>query len=301
MLPAAAAAAPPPAGDSASGLGTRADSGCGASCAPLFSFNATSGASGESPTGTFQVTFTGYASFIADVECLRVTGKSAIIAGTITSGNGFEADPGNPFLTVIEDYGGPRRGVSPDKMGYVNWGPTDFGAWTMQQACDDPTLVGVDATRFAITSGNIVVKDRLPVWDTASGLGVRAPNGVLFSFDAHSSPSGANPAGTFTMAIGSLTFTGSVTCLRVTGNTAVITGVIASGSGGSPDTDPGQPFVVIVEDHGKARHGVSPDKMSFVVFGTGIGDDVSLCADPDTATGPDRFALLSGDIVVKDR
>lgn len=312
LLPASVLAAPPPAGDTASGSGVRAGAAPG-SAEGIFSFNATSGPSGESAAGWFTVAFPNYASFTADVTCLKVTVGTAVIAGTINAGSAFlgaqATAPGMTFLTVVEDHGGPKHGVSPDTMGFIAWGPFDgLGASTPQQACDDPaTFLGT--SRFRLTSGNLSVKDVAPVWDTAYGAGEReliggGGPGILFGVDAHSGPSGENPAGTVTMSTSAWIITGSVTCLRVTGGTAIVTGIITSGVGISPDSDPGNPFLVILEDHGSTRHGVSPDRMSVFLFGTGLPTDAAMCADPDTALGPfaaTRLQLLSGGITVKDR
>lgn len=55
-------------------------------------------------------------------------------------------------------------------------------------------------------------------------------------------------------------FTVQVTCLRVSGNTATVAGVVASGQG--TDISIGAGFVAVFKDLGVPKGGVSPDLMS---------------------------------------
>jgi len=165
----------------------------------------------------------------------------------------------------------------------------------------------------------------VPTKDKVSGDGQRAArvsNGPspLFTIDSTSGPSGQNPTGTMTMdwgtAFGAPTnFTVKVTCLHVSGNQATILGVITSGTGidgvYGDALAPGDEFLIAVQDNGVAQKGgVSPDRLSGVLWGTGFIEDpnvlnstkAAVCADSTDALGtPDHYVgLVSGNINVTD-
>jgi hypothetical protein len=142
--------------DSASGLGVR---GGNLDWNVLFSFDARSGPSGESPTGTFMAAALGLVSFEGEVGCLRVSGHTAVIAGTITKGQQWGDDlAGSLFLTVIEDRGQPRNGISPDLMSGVEWGD-NLAGFTLQELCDDPGSIPDMTPNKSLLKGDVTVKD----------------------------------------------------------------------------------------------------------------------------------------------
>ena len=111
------------------------------------------------------------------------------------------------------------------------------------------------------------------------------------------------------------TFSGVVTCLTVSEDTATIGGVITSGYGYDGDattTDTysldqhdltGDWFIVAVQD---PKGHKSPDAMSYVDFGGptyfsliwGYTSFSSMCADPTADIGAPQFTLASGDIKI---
>ena len=107
---------------------------------------------------------------------------------------------------------------------------------------------------------------------------------------------------------GSAKFTVQVTCLRVSGNTATVAGVVASGQG--IDISIGAGFVAVFKDLGVPKGGVSPDLMSGVAWGPDFGTATvqEVCETPfvpDPVTGwiglSTRFTnLLSGNVNVTD-
>jgi hypothetical protein len=157
-----------------------------------------------------------------------------------------------------------------------------------------------------------------PKYDRASGDGVRSQRSVggstpSFVLDAKSGPSGENPQGTLSMDFGtfegSAKFTVQVTCLRVSGNSATVAGVVASGQG--TDISIGAGFVAIFKDFGVPKGGVSPDQMSGVAWGPDLGEATvqEVCETPFAPGLPEkdwsglstRFTnLLSGNVNVTD-
>ena len=155
LLPAAAAAKS--SGDTAVGEGVRSASCIG--CPELaFSFSASSGPSGESPSGTFWANIPDTATFTADVTCLDVSGSQAIIAGVITEGTGEEAEPGLPFVVVVKDGGKSTKGVAKDTMSLLAWGVFDE---TAEEMCADPAAI-IGPEMFRLASGEVVVTDVQP-------------------------------------------------------------------------------------------------------------------------------------------
>ena len=156
LLPAAAAAKS--SGDTAVGEGVRSAS-CVVDCPEIaFSFSASSGPSGESPSGTFWADIPGSATFTADVTCLRVSGSQAVIAGVMTGGSGDEVEVGNPFVVVVKDGGKSSKGIPKDTMSLLGWGVLDV---TAEEACADPAAI-IGPEMFRLVSGDIVVTDVQP-------------------------------------------------------------------------------------------------------------------------------------------
>jgi len=151
-----------------------------------------------------------------------------------------------------------------------------------------------------------------PKKDQVSGTGVRAPSAtgnptIPFSFSGTSGPHGENPSGTFSFNItGVASFSGHITCLNVSGNRAVIGGVMDTGTG--DEAGPGGDFLTVVWDNGKTKAGLSPDRMSYVSWGLTNGGlyppggptAAEACADPTLLAPLDQFTLLSGNINIKD-
>jgi hypothetical protein len=142
--------------------------------------------------------------------------------------------------------------------------------------------------------------------DSAVGAGVRSascPDGcpeITFEFAAQSSPTGGDATGTFYANIpDTAEFWADVTCLRVSGATAVLAGVITSGTG--EEVAAGNPFVVVVSDSGRSNKGVPKDDMSLLGWGTFEETAAELCADPTAFLGIDMLRLVSGEITVSDQ
>jgi hypothetical protein len=157
MLPLTAAAKPLNL-NAATGTGVRASSCGDPSCSAKFAFKAYSNPDDSNDTGTVKIQFPNFATFSGVVQCLRIDGRDATIAGVITAGNGFETDPGTPFLFVVRDLGSPYHRISPDQMSYVVWG-SDFGGYTVQEGCDNPALVHATDAFFPLDSGDTVVHE----------------------------------------------------------------------------------------------------------------------------------------------
>jgi hypothetical protein len=162
-----------------------------------------------------------------------------------------------------------------------------------------------------------------------SGSGVRVPSSATdvpftFSFDARAlaPPNGINgtffgsfphdPFASCCQAPGAFaTFSGQVTCLQVSGDTATIGGIVTSGYGydGFFDTPPhklvGDWFITQVQDQG----GGAPDTMGFTDWGNrgyflsagyGYTSFDSMCNDPTADLGTNQFPLSSGDITINN-
>ena len=156
MLPLSAVAKPLNL-NAATGTGVRATSCGDPSCSARFAFKAYSNPDGSNDTGTVKIQFPNFATFSGVVTCLKIYGREATVAGVITAGNGFDVYPGSPFIFQVRDLGSPYHRISPDQMTYINWG-SDFGSNTVQEACDDPSLVVPDVW-FPLDSGDTVVHE----------------------------------------------------------------------------------------------------------------------------------------------
>src|SRR5262245_57797860 len=185
---------------------------------------------------------------------------------------------------------------------------------------------------LAVLSAALVVAPaaitKTPKTDSAFGSGVRAPSCTdgcpagTFSLNATSGPNGENQAGNFVMDFpGYGGFTGSVSCMHISGHTATLFGQISTGTGAAdPNTyvpvvgGPGPLyFVAVVTDNGKAKpKQPSPDKMSLVGWSTEAewADSTysppgftlaQVCSDPLGALGVNNMlGLVSGDLTVID-
>jgi hypothetical protein len=144
------------------------------------------------------------------------------------------------------------------------------------------TRLPVVAAVFAVLAMPALAAAQAPLEDSVVGSGVgNVPQfPVPFDIDAHSGPSGENPTGTvrFVSQPFQIRLEGSVTCLRVSRNRAVIGMVTATGT----------PVFIDVTDG-------TPDLIG-VVF------PVAPPAAPCPAPGiqPSALPILSGDIVVTD-
>jgi hypothetical protein len=160
------------------------------------------------------------------------------------------------------------------------------------------------------------------------GSGIRAPSSATdvpftFSFDARmlAPPNGINgtfsgsfPHDPFTpccQAPGDFaSFSGRVTCLSVSGDTATIGGILTSGYGydGFYDAPPhklaGDWYIVQVQDPA----GDAPDSIGYIDWGSrayflsagyGYTSFDSMCDDPQTDLGTNEFPLSSGDIQIR--
>lgn len=136
-----------------------------------FSFAASSIALPGGVYGTFTWSHAGTVTATMVVTCLQVSGKTATIGGVVTSGYGLDGDgatesnedlTGDWVITTVQDNGRPVNGVSPDKMGYIDWsdrtGWQESGFPTFQSVCNDPADAIGDTTMFSLTSGDITIR-----------------------------------------------------------------------------------------------------------------------------------------------
>jgi hypothetical protein len=115
-------------------------------------------------------------------------------------------------------------------------------------------------------------------YDYTTGGGHRATGGTkgaTFAFSAHNGPGG--PSGEYTRSgsNGSIRITAAITCLQVTGNRALLGGVIRRSN--DPSFPAGTTVALAVEDNGNPAGGVSPDRVSFTDF-TGAPPPIN-CSD----------------------
>jgi hypothetical protein len=155
--------------DSAFGSGVRSPS-CSTTCPTgAFSFNATSGPSGENASGWFTIDFVDYASFTGSVTCLHVSGHTATLVGQINRGTGA-ADPSTAaapmyYVAVVNDNGRAKPHLpSPDQMSFVAWDTADGWAanpgYSLAQVCADGLGALGDSTMFGLVSGDVTVIDK---------------------------------------------------------------------------------------------------------------------------------------------
>lgn len=107
---------------------------------------------------------------------------------------------------------------------------------------------------------------------------------VRTSFDAHSGPAGENPTGTVVYESVTYAFTGFVTCLRVTGNTATIGVTFDAGAGAT--------FWRVYD----VRDGGVGGQDAYFVRGGSLGSGPTTCP----TMPPPLASVESGDIVVHD-
>jgi hypothetical protein len=123
--------------------------------------------------------------------------------------------------------------------------------------------------------------------DSATGSGTttwshcQSDSTVIFNFSAMSGASGENPSGSFSFAcpINSAAWSGTVSCLNVTGNTATLGGTITQSNTGLFPV--GQALHFSVSD--------TPDALSDLTLG-------AVCTSFDSP----NHAVATGDIVVQD-
>jgi hypothetical protein len=155
-----------------------------------------------------------------------------------------------------------------------------------------------------------------------AGSGVREPITVgsePFVFSVNAAPGKNGIFGTLKGSFENFaSFTGVVTCLHISGNTATVGGVFTSGYGYDDDfSEPqhdltGDWFIWIVQDNGPSKHGPSPDMASSFDWGdrgffTAGGSNPStsfptfdaLCDNAVDDVGTDLFPLVSGEITVR--
>ena len=117
---------------------------------------------------------------------------------------------------------------------------------------------------------------------------------ILSSIDARSGPSGENPSGsvraTLGISLGTLTFSGEVTCLTVTGHTAIVSGVIPNPQNLYAE------FVAGIEDNASTGQ---PDRVNVQI--RLMPPVPESCPDPFPGPfGEELYPLLSGDFTVHD-
>jgi hypothetical protein len=178
-------------------------------------------------------------------------------------------------------------------------------------------LLGV--VSFALVLVPVGITKTPPKQDSVFGSGVRnalSPGGPTpsFSFNAQSGPAGENPSGTFFFDVLGNQFTGTVTCLKVSGHTATLAGMVTVGTGFFDPTVPengygaAEYFFATVTDNGKPqKKAPSADTMSAVTnFGQTDLDNAGetfaqVCADPLPFIGTAPIVgLVSGDLTVID-
>lgn len=176
-------------------------------------------------------------------------------------------------------------------------------------------LIGMSAPSFASTGAGTHVR----------GSGVRSASSAgdvpfTFSFNAITTPASSDGVhGTFSgsfphdapfPAPGNFaTFHGTVTCLKVHGDTATIGGVLTSGYGYDDTYTQGQRdltgdwFITTVQDPASG----SPDTMGYIDWGDrgyfanqGFSSFASLCDNPAADIGTAQFPLSSGDVKISD-
>jgi hypothetical protein len=109
-----------------------------------------------------------FATFAGVVTCLRVSGDNATIGGVFTSGYGYDGYydqgqrdlTGDWFITTVRDNGNPEDGVSPDTMGYIDWGDrayiATYGYGSFASLCNNP-VADLGTNQFPLNSGTIKI------------------------------------------------------------------------------------------------------------------------------------------------
>jgi hypothetical protein len=131
---------------------------------------------------------------------------------------------------------------------------------------------------------------QVPTRDSATGSGAAQTIYAAFEFSASSDPGGASPTGTASWTELGFQFEGTVSCLRVGGNQAVIGIDVTSGGF--------QGFFLSASDLGPAGSGLDVFAATPTSF-TSVGDVVPTdCSVPFSPFLPNT--VTSGDIVVVD-
>ena len=239
---------------------------------PGTSFDIDATDDGTGPSGTFRVMAPFGPNWTGVVTCLSVTGNTAIVGGTSSNPGSIPPEVAVTFMVV--DNGPTNDTIVINGPGNIDppCTPSPFG---IAQSLQSGGLTV--ATGGAAAAGH------------ASGNGTQSlgfGSTTTFAFDADRSARGV-VSGTFTFTEGfSSPQTGSVTCLVVTGSTAVI-GVLTNGSFGGPFPQPPRHDVWLVSDGGPGGEDTFASD-AWSEFGSPD------CADPPAA-GP---AITTGDIVV---
>ena len=162
---------------------------------------------------------------------------------------------------------------------------------TLERVVAVAVLVAAVAATFA---GTAEAKP-LPPWDVAEGSGTAISTGPQFTFaiDARSGITGENAIGTMTYADAlNVTITADVNCLEVTGNRALVAGIITDSPIEAPRTGAvGQTMSFVVEDSGEQG---GPDLLTPRFGGEGP------CTIATWIPQPELSPIVSGEIVVRD-
>jgi hypothetical protein len=114
-----------------------------------FGFNAHSGSLGENAGGKYSTNIPHVGQLTFDVECLRVDGNEATLAGPIRNSTGVFEGRDNAKSTVVDN--GRPHGAMPDLMQIATEVGTD---------CNTPAPGG--GAVHPVTKGNVVVHDAQP-------------------------------------------------------------------------------------------------------------------------------------------
>lgn len=256
-------AAPAPAAvnrDFTSGSGTyTTSSSTGAPVVTTFDFSATSGPTGQNPSGTatFVQSYLGYEfKYTGSVQCLTVSGNRAVFVFR-QEGDSFYAGRFDAQATVEDIPGGP------DRIEFI-------GIRTQGTACGEPGIPTTNLTSGDITVFDYVDTDGDGVGDTADNCPAAAnadqadadgdgtgnacdPDGVVTGDGTTNSANGkANQftisapqqSGTVTYSSASKSFDGTIQCVNIVGNAATIVAV---------DDATGQASKTQVQDNGASN------------------------------------------------
>jgi len=158
-------------------------------------------------------------------------------------------------------------------------------------------VVAVLAAAVAAAFAGTAEAKPAPPWDIAQGSGTAQSTGspFTFTFDARSGITGENAIGTMTYveAAMNVTTTAAVRCLEVTGNRALVAGIITDSTIEPPSTGAiGQYLYFVVEDTG--------DEGGLDLLTPAFGGGPGSCAIETWNPQPELSPILSGEIVVQD-
>ncbi len=298
LLSAAPAHAITAVGDSAFGSGTAAGS------VPIdFDFDAASGPSGENATGT--ATFTQhYGSFDAiysgPVQCLAVAGRKAQIifrndadSDLTTTPPTYSLSKGSSVLVGILDgettagdkitfYGGITPGSPCLANGLPGSGSVTSGSLTVFDAA-----VPVDSDGDGVVDG----ADNCPTVANAGqedadndGTGNACDSDAVVTGSGSTKPAGSGPANQFTILAleqsgtltytGASSFTGTIQCVNVIGNSATLVAV---------DSTTGKANRTMVQDNGASGDKIVNSLFDPAAMSPKARAKAMACVDPDLA------------------